>query len=107
MRVTMLPAAELVAPPAKESEAAIRARKDAQVKKEIAARANKGAYGGGIEPSVPMPDPGVLGTRCRNLMAKMLGVEALTRCSKDFVPFLEFWENEQAGKAKNMKARLD
>jgi len=107
MRVTMLPAAELVAPPAKESDAAIRARKDAQVKKEIAARANKGAYGGGIEPTIPMPDPGVLGTRCRNLLAKMLGVEALTRCSKDFVPFLEFWRNEQAGATKNMKARLD
>lgn len=107
LRVTILPAAELVAPPAKESEAAKKARKDAQVKKEIAARANKGAYGGGIEPTVPMPDPGILGTRCRNLLAKMLGVEALTRCSKDFVPFLEFWLNEQAGKSKNMKARLD
>ena len=100
MRVTMLPARELVAPPAVESEAAMRARQEAQVRKEVAARANKGAYGGGIQPPMAMPDAGTLGNRCRDLLAKMAGVETLTRCSKDYDSFVEFWKDEELQQKK-------
>ena len=100
MNVTMFPAQELVPPPSIESEAALKSKKEAQVRKELAARASSGKYGGGIAPPIAMPESGVLGNRCRNLLAKMYGIDTLTRCSKDYDGFLTFWKNERNGTKK-------
>jgi hypothetical protein len=100
MNVTMFPAQELVPPPSIESEAALKSKKEAQVRKELAARASSGKYGGGIAPPIAMPESGALGNRCRNLLAKMYGIDTLTRCSKDYDGFLTFWKNERNGTKK-------
>lgn len=97
LRVTMLPAQELSPPPSIETEAAKKAKELAHVKEQLAARAMSGAYGGGIEPPKEMPDPGTLGNRVRDLMARMLKVEKLQRCSKDFPAFFSYWSAEQSG----------
>ena len=103
MNVSMFPAQEVVAPPAIESEAALKSKKDSQVRKELAAKAASGNYGGGIAPPIAMPDSGVLGNRCRDLLAKMYGVDTLTRCSHDYDTFVEFWKREQNGSNKKRK----
>lgn len=91
MNVSIFPAQELVPPPAFESEAALKANKAAQVKDRLAAKA-------AIAPSIAMPDAGVLGNRCRNLLAKMYGVDTFTRCSHDYDSFIKFWNNDKKNK---------
>ena len=100
MKISMFPAQELVAPPLVESEEAMKAKNEAQVRREVAARASAGKYGGGILPSIAMPNAGLLGNRCRNLLAKMYGVDTLTRCSHDYDTFVEFWKEELEGAKK-------
>jgi hypothetical protein len=101
MKISMFPAQELVAPPLVESEEALKAKREAQVRREVAARASAGKYGGGILPSIAMPDPGVLGNRCRDLLAKIYGVDALTRCSHDYDGFVDYWLKEHGYTKKN------
>ena len=98
MKISMLPALELNAPPLIESEEVLKSKREAQVRREVAARASAGKYGGGILPSIAMPDPGIMGNRCRDLLAKMYGIDTLTRCSKDYETFLEFWRDENKKK---------
>ena len=103
MRVSVLPAKEVTAPPKVETEATMQAKKQAKIVQDIAARASAGAYGGGIEPPMDMPDVGELGERCRGLLSKMLGKELLTRCSKDYVGFVQFWKDRTSGVKKSKK----
>jgi hypothetical protein len=100
MKISIFPAQELVAPPLVVSKEAMKAKNEAQVRREVAARASAGKYGGGILPSIAMPDVGVLGNRCRDLLAKMYGVDTLTRCSHDYDTFAEFWSEEILGAKK-------
>ena len=87
MRVSFLPAAQLVRPPP-EQESSKNASE--QFKRKLAERAT-GAYAGGTLPVREFPELTPMGQRSRSLLAKMVCVREVSRGQADAASFQEYW----------------